>query len=82
MQCRSHCGACCIAPSISSVLPGSPGGKKAEVSCVNLRPDYSCAAYEKRPAVCRDFDASPEYCGSTREEALVILAQMELLTKP
>ncbi|MCR3872443.1 YkgJ family cysteine cluster protein, partial [Pseudomonas aeruginosa] len=27
MQCRAGCGACCIAPSISSPLPGMPAGK-------------------------------------------------------
>ncbi|HCL3974602.1 TPA: YkgJ family cysteine cluster protein, partial [Pseudomonas aeruginosa] len=26
MQCRAGCGACCIAPSISSPLPGMPAG--------------------------------------------------------
>ncbi|HFY5777145.1 TPA: YkgJ family cysteine cluster protein, partial [Salmonella enterica subsp. enterica serovar Typhimurium] len=27
MDCRSGCGACCIAPSISSPIPGMPYGK-------------------------------------------------------
>ena len=32
------CGACCIAPSISSAIPGMPDGKPAGVRCVtNLR---------------------------------------------
>ncbi|MCC6439509.1 MAG: YkgJ family cysteine cluster protein, partial [Rhodanobacteraceae bacterium] len=26
MSCRSGCGACCIAPSISSPIPGMPNG--------------------------------------------------------
>ncbi|HNV09555.1 MAG TPA: YkgJ family cysteine cluster protein, partial [Dokdonella sp.] len=29
MSCRSGCGACCIAPSISSPIPGMPNGKPA-----------------------------------------------------
>jgi Fe-S-cluster containining protein len=27
MPCRNGCGACCIAPSISSPIPGMPHGK-------------------------------------------------------
>jgi Fe-S-cluster containining protein len=27
MDCRIGCGACCIAPSISSPIPGMPNGK-------------------------------------------------------
>lgn len=26
LDCRSGCGACCIAPSISSPIPGMPDG--------------------------------------------------------
>ncbi|MGO2368564.1 MAG: YkgJ family cysteine cluster protein, partial [Serratia sp. (in: enterobacteria)] len=29
MDCRADCGACCIAPSISSPIPGMPNGKPA-----------------------------------------------------
>ncbi|MBF7801077.1 YkgJ family cysteine cluster protein, partial [Klebsiella pneumoniae] len=29
MECRTDCGACCIAPSISSPIPGMPQGKPA-----------------------------------------------------
>jgi len=28
IDCRSGCGACCIAPSISSPIPGMPNGKQ------------------------------------------------------
>ncbi|HAI50813.1 MAG TPA: zinc/iron-chelating domain-containing protein, partial [Enterobacteriaceae bacterium] len=27
MECRPDCGACCIAPSISTPIPGMPHGK-------------------------------------------------------
>lgn len=30
-ECRPGCGACCIAPSISSPIPGMPEGKAAGV---------------------------------------------------
>ena len=36
MECRIGCGACCIAPSISSPIPGMPDGKPAGVRCVQL----------------------------------------------
>ena len=36
MQCRAGCGACCIAISISSPIPGMPLGKPAGVRCVQL----------------------------------------------
>ena len=89
MNCRIGCGACCIAPSISSPIPGmgpdgTPAGKPAGVRCVHLSADYRCLIYDdpRRPAVCIGFQASPETCGSSREEALRLLTQMELETAP
>ena len=84
MNCRPGCGACCIAPSISSPIPGHPGGKPAGVRCVQLSADYHCLIYDdpRRPAVCIRFHASPETCGSSREEALRLLARLELETAP
>ena len=38
-SCRSGCAACCIAPSISSPIPGMPHGKPAGVRCVQLTAD-------------------------------------------
>ena len=54
MDCRKNCGACCIALSISSPIPGMPGGKPAGVRCIHLLDDYQCAIYfEKgKPKVC------------------------------
>jgi len=79
MDCRTNCGACCIAPSISSEIPGMPGGKPAGVRCIHLTDDFQCAIYEsdKRPQVCDDFKADPEVCGSCREEAIKILTELE-----
>jgi len=75
MKCRENCGACCIALSISSPLPGMPDGKPAGVRCIHLLEDYKCAIYDdpRKPQVCIDFEAEPEFCGSSREEAMMIL---------
>ena len=77
MDCRKNCGACCIAPSISSPIPGMPDGKPAGVKCIHLREDYSCGIYEKRPKVCIDFQAEELFCGHHRQEALSILYRLE-----
>ncbi|MFZ2340735.1 MAG: YkgJ family cysteine cluster protein [Bacteroidales bacterium] len=75
MECRTGCGACCIAASISSPIPGMPGGKPAGVRCPHLTEDYKCALFNspERPAVCSAFQAEPEFCGNTPEEACRIL---------
>ncbi|WP_110687212.1 YkgJ family cysteine cluster protein [Salinicola aestuarinus] len=79
MSCRVGCGACCIAPSITSSIPGMPAGKPAGVRCINLDDDNLCRLFgdPKRPAVCLRFDHDPELCGDSREEALTILARWE-----
>lgn len=82
MNCRTNCGACCTAPSISTPLPGLGTGKPAGVPCVHLKPDYSCAVWEQRPAVCRDFEPHPDYCGQSRDEAMEILTRLEHATAP
>ncbi|HUI44669.1 MAG TPA: YkgJ family cysteine cluster protein [Nitrospirota bacterium] len=82
MLCRAGCGACCIAPSLSSPIPGMPGGKPAGVRCVQLTGDNCCAIHSSiyRPAVCGSYLASEEFCGTTSDEALRILAKIELIT--
>ena len=80
MECREYCGACCIAISISSFIPGMPKGKSGGIPCVNLLHDMRCRVYNRRPDVCRNFMADPDYCGNSREEALRILADIELKT--
>ncbi len=84
MNCRPGCGACCIAPSISSPIPGMPQGKPAGVACVQLRPDFSCALFGRpeRPAVCVNLRPTESMCGTRRDEALAYLAHLELATKP
>ena len=84
MQCRPGCGACCIAPSISSPIPGMPHGKPAGVRCVQLLPDLSCALFGRveRPAVCASLRAEPAMCGTSRGPALTLLTALESATRP
>jgi len=84
MECRSGCGACCIAPSISSPIPGMPHGKPAGVACVQLLADLRCALFAdpRRPAVCASLRPAPEMCGANRDEALTYLLRLEEETVP
>ncbi len=84
MICRPNCAACCIAPSITSPLPGMPQGKPAGVRCAPLTVDNACAVFGKpeRPAFCGGLQPSAEMCGASRAEALAILARLERLTCP
>jgi len=84
MKCRPGCGACCIAPSIATPLPGMPGGKPAGVACANLTEDLRCAIFTdaRRPACCGGLQASSEMCGESRAEALAYLDWLERVTGP
>lgn len=84
MECRVGCGACCIAPSISSLIPGMPHGKPAGVRCAQLTADNRCMLFGRpeRPAVCVSLRPSPEMCGATAEQALHTIALLELATTP
>jgi Fe-S-cluster containining protein len=84
MDCRAGCGACCIAPSISSPIPGMPGGKPAGVRCVQLTDDLRCAIYgsAERPEVCNRLRPSMEMCGNDAREAHRYLASLECATTP
>ncbi|HEX2924840.1 MAG TPA: YkgJ family cysteine cluster protein [Ruminiclostridium sp.] len=83
MECRKNCGACCIAPSISSPIPGMSSGKPAGVRCIQLKADNSCKLFgsPERPRVCSSLRPSEEMCGFTREDALDNLNRLEQLTK-
>ncbi|TAE25022.1 MAG: YkgJ family cysteine cluster protein [Candidatus Kapaibacterium sp.] len=84
MNCRIGCAACCIAPSISSPIPGMPHGKPAGVRCVQLTDDNRCRLFGKpeRPAVCCSLRAHEEMCGFSNEEAFVRLTAWEEATSP
>jgi Fe-S-cluster containining protein len=82
--CRIGCGACCIAPSISSPIPGMPQGKPAGVRCVQLTDDHRCALFGKpeRPRVCASLRPSAAMCGADRAQAMAWLAALERRTQP
>ncbi|MBV8878739.1 MAG: YkgJ family cysteine cluster protein [Planctomycetaceae bacterium] len=84
MDCRSGCGACCIAPSISSPIPGMPLGKPAGVRCVQLTDDHRCLLFglPERPKVCVQLRPTEDMCGSSREDALDRLRRLERSTAP
>ncbi|HBM28371.1 YkgJ family cysteine cluster protein [Halomonas sp. CnH100-B] len=81
--CRAGCGACCIAPSISSPIPGMPNGKPAGVRCVQLDANNLCKLFgsPQRPRVCGQFDYDPLVCGEHRDEALATLTWLEESTR-
>jgi Fe-S-cluster containining protein len=84
MNCRPGCGACCIAPSITSPIPGMPNGKPAGVRCVQLTADARCELFGSslRPAVCGSLTPETEMCGSTTEHALAWISRLEAATQP
>ncbi|HSV69506.1 MAG TPA: YkgJ family cysteine cluster protein [Methylibium sp.] len=84
MDCRPACAACCIAPSISTPLPGHPAGKPAGVACAQLDAELRCRLFGRpeRPAVCVSLRPSAEMCGGSRGAAMRWLEQMERLTAP
>ena len=82
MNCREGCGACCIAPSISTPLPRMPHGKPAGERCLHLSVDYLCGLFgqPERPAVCGAFQADIEVCGSSQAEAIKLIGWWERMT--
>ena len=77
----NQCGACCIAPSISSPIPGMNNGKPAGVRCIHLAPDMKCKIYSTRPEVCINFTPTADLCGNNFKEACANLSQLEEITK-
>lgn len=84
MMCRPGCAACCIAPSITSPLPGMPNGKPAGVACVQLDEAGRCRVFglPQRPAFCGGLQPSAEMCGDSRQAALDWLERLEQATRP
>ncbi|MDP3225680.1 MAG: YkgJ family cysteine cluster protein [Rubrivivax sp.] len=84
MECRPQCAACCIAPSISSPIPGMPAGKPAGVHCVQLDAQLRCRLFGRpeRPAVCQSLQSEATMCGSSRQQAMHWLQTLELQTQP
>ncbi|MCX6604058.1 MAG: YkgJ family cysteine cluster protein [Acidobacteria bacterium] len=84
MTCRVGCGACCIAPSISTPLPKMPEGKPAGVRCAHLTAENLCELFglPTRPAVCVGLQPEPGMCGADAEDALRRLTLLEIQTTP
>ncbi len=82
MDCRLGCGACCIAPSISTPIPGMPKGKLAGERCIQLDNNNLCQLFglPDRPKVCSEFKAELETCGDTNEKALLNINLLEQTT--
>ncbi|MDI6873268.1 YkgJ family cysteine cluster protein [Candidatus Solincola sp.] len=72
MECRK-CGACCIALSISTL------NKPAGARCPHLTAENLCSLWKKpeRPRVCSAFMPDPAFCGSSFEEALKLMGELE-----
>ncbi|MEH6346215.1 MAG: YkgJ family cysteine cluster protein [Bermanella sp.] len=82
MECRLGCGACCIAPSISSAIPGMPNGKPAGERCIQLDDHNLCKLFNlpERPKVCFAFKADMHVCGDTNQLAMDNLIHLEAIT--
>jgi len=82
MDCRQQCGACCIALTISSPIPGMPHGKMFGQRCVQLTSDYKCILFNQvnRPDVCVKFTAQSETCGENQFDAFLNLSKLEWAT--
>lgn len=82
LACRTGCGACCIAPSISSAIPGMPNGKPAGVRCIQLDDVNACRIFNdpRRPAVCASLMPSSDMCGGDRDFAMEYLDRLERMT--
>lgn len=76
------CGACCIAPSISSPIPGMPNGKPAGIRCIQLNEYNLCKIFGQpdRPNVCSAFNSDEAICHNGPERALEILHDLEHVT--
>ena len=83
-ECRAGCGACCVAPSITSPIPGMPRGKPAGVRCVQLTDDNRCRLFglPERPHFCVSLKPTDEMCGRDAREAFVRLTRLERATDP
>lgn len=84
MECRTNCGACCIAPSISSPIPGMEDGKPAGKRCIQLDENNMCKIFKnpRRPKVCGMLEPCKEMCKNNRDEAIEYLTELEEATSP
>jgi uncharacterized protein len=59
-----------------------PLGKPSGVRCVHLDAENLCSLYGKteRPKICIAYMPTEEFCGSSRNEALKLIATLEVMT--
>tara|TARA_R110002096_G_scaffold369739_3_gene563080 strand:+ start:7280 stop:7468 length:189 start_codon:yes stop_codon:yes gene_type:complete len=60
-----------------------PQGKPAGVRCIQLDENNLCKLFgqSQRPALCDQFQADASVCGDNREQALHLIAVLELATQ-
>jgi hypothetical protein len=56
-----------------------PNGKPAGIACVHLDRHFRCELFgdARRPGVCASFAPEADFCGSSREEAMIIMLDLE-----
>ena len=61
-----------------------PNGKPAGVRCIQLQDDNRCGIFGRpeRPACCGGLQPSEEMCGSSRQQAMLWLDELERATAP
>ncbi len=61
-----------------------PNGKPAGVRCIQLADDNRCKVFGRpeRPAFCGGLQPAADMCGSSREAAMIWLADLERATAP
>lgn len=81
--CRTDYGACSIAPSISSPIPGMPHGKLANVKSVQLADNFMCKIVTSplRTCVCASLQANRKMCFTHRDAAFYLI-KLEAGTAP
>jgi hypothetical protein len=59
-----------------------PNGKPAGTRCVQLNDDNLCKLFgqPERPKVCGQFQPCPDVCGSTDQQALANITELESIT--
>jgi Fe-S-cluster containining protein len=77
------CGACCIAPSITTAMPDMPNGKPAGVRCLHLTEENECRIFGRpeRPSFCLAWSPTPELCGDSLPEAIRNISALEISTR-
>ena len=61
-----------------------PHGKPAGMPCVQLDDNLRCRLFGRpeRPAFCISLRPQLEMCGHSRDEAMTVLAALEIATRP